>query len=43
VTAKTPMSLIVMTRANFRALDRDQPAVHAAVAKAIAERHAPTR
>jgi CRP/FNR family cyclic AMP-dependent transcriptional regulator len=42
VTAKTPMSLIVMTRANFRALDRAQPAVHATVAKAIAERHAPT-
>jgi CRP/FNR family transcriptional regulator, cyclic AMP receptor protein len=42
VTAKTPMSLIVMTRSNFRALDRAQPAVHATVAKAIAERHAPT-
>ena len=42
VTAKTPMSLIVMTRSNFRSLDRAQPAVHATVAKAIAERHAPT-
>ena len=41
VTAKTPMSLIVMTRASFRALDRDHPEVHATVAKAIAERHAP--
>jgi CRP-like cAMP-binding protein len=41
VTAKTPMSLIVMTRASFRALDRDHPEVHAIVAKAIAERHAP--
>jgi len=42
VTAKTPMSLIVMTRSNFRLLDRVQPAVHATVAKAIAERHAST-
>ena len=42
VTAKTPMSLIVMTRSSFRSLDRAQPAVHATVAKAIAERHAPT-
>jgi CRP/FNR family transcriptional regulator, cyclic AMP receptor protein len=42
VTAKTPMSLIVMTRASFRQLDREQPAVHATVAKAIAERHAQT-
>jgi CRP-like cAMP-binding protein len=42
VTAKTPMSLIVMTRSNFRSLDRAQPAVHATVAKAIAERHAST-
>jgi CRP/FNR family transcriptional regulator, cyclic AMP receptor protein len=42
VTAKTPMSLIVMTRSNFRMLNRVQPEVHATVAKAIAERHAPT-
>ncbi len=42
VAARTPMSLIVMTRSNFRALDRTQPALHATVAKAIAERHAPT-
>ena len=42
VTAKTPMSLVVMTRANFRSLDRSQPEVHATVAKAIAERQAPT-
>ena len=42
VTAKTPMALIVMTRSSFRALDRTQPAVHATVAKAIAERHART-
>jgi CRP/FNR family transcriptional regulator, cyclic AMP receptor protein len=42
VTAKTPMSLVVMTRKNFRSLDRAQPEVHATVAKAIAERHAPS-
>jgi CRP/FNR family transcriptional regulator, cyclic AMP receptor protein len=41
VTAKTDMSLIVMTRASFRALVRDQPDVHATVAEAIAQRHAP--
>ena len=41
VTAKTPMSLIVMTRASFRALNQADPKVHATVAKAIAERHAP--
>jgi len=41
VTAKTPMSLIVMTRSSFRTLDRSQPTVHATIAKAIAERHAP--
>ena len=40
VTATSPMSLIVMTRASFRALDRTIPGVHAKVAKAIAERHA---
>jgi CRP-like cAMP-binding protein len=42
VTAKTPMSLIVMTRSHFRSLHSTQPAVHATVSKAIAERHAPT-
>jgi hypothetical protein len=36
------MSLVVMTRSNFRSLDRAQPQVHATVAKAIAERHAST-
>jgi CRP-like cAMP-binding protein len=41
VTATTPMSLIVMTRASFRALNRSQPEIHATVANAIAERHAP--
>ena len=40
VTATSDMSLIVMTRASFRALDRAQPAIHETVAKAIAERHA---
>ena len=41
VTAATPMSLIVMTRASFRGLDRAHPQIHETVAKAIAERHAP--
>jgi CRP-like cAMP-binding protein len=41
VTATSPMSLVVMTRASFRALDRSMPQVHATVAKAIAERRAP--
>jgi CRP-like cAMP-binding protein len=41
VTAISPMSLVVMTRASFRALDRSMPQVHATVAKAIAERRAP--
>ena len=40
VTATSPMSLIVMTRASFRTLNRSQPAVHETVAKAIAVRHA---
>jgi CRP/FNR family transcriptional regulator, cyclic AMP receptor protein len=40
VTATTPMSLIVMTRANFRALDRSLPQVHETVAREIAERRA---
>ena len=41
VTATSPMTLIVMTRSSFRALDRSMPAVHETVAKAIAERRAP--
>jgi len=41
VTATSPMSLIVMTRASFRALERGHREVHETVAKAIAERHAP--
>jgi CRP/FNR family cyclic AMP-dependent transcriptional regulator len=40
VTASTPMSLIVMTRPSFRALNRAHPEVHETVSKAIAERHA---
>jgi CRP/FNR family transcriptional regulator, cyclic AMP receptor protein len=43
VTATTPMSLIVMTRASFRALDRAHPEIHETISKAIAERHAPLR
>ena len=38
VTATSPMRLVVMTRANFRALDRSSPKVHETVARAIAER-----
>lgn len=40
VTAKSPMTLVVMTRANFRALNRSSPQVHATVAREIAERRA---
>ena len=43
VTATSPMSVIVMTRTSFRSLDRAQPAIHQAVSKAIAERHAQVR
>jgi CRP/FNR family transcriptional regulator, cyclic AMP receptor protein len=41
VTASSPMRLIVMTRASFRALDRTHPEMHATVAEAIAGRRAP--
>jgi CRP/FNR family transcriptional regulator, cyclic AMP receptor protein len=41
VTAKSPMSLIVLTRSSFRALDRTMPKVHATVAEAIAGRRQP--
>ena len=41
VTATSPMSLMVMTRASFRALDRTMPQVHATVAKAITSRRQP--
>jgi CRP/FNR family transcriptional regulator, cyclic AMP receptor protein len=40
VTATSPMSLIVMTRSDFRTLDRTTPGVHASVASAIADRRA---
>lgn len=40
VTATTDMSVIVMSRSSFRALDRTMPKVHAAVAQAIADRRA---
>src|SRR5215218_7822688 len=40
VKATSDMTVIVMTRADFRALDRAEPAVHAAVAEAIASRRA---
>ena len=40
VTATSPMSVLVMTRSSFRALDRTMPAVHATVAQAIADRRA---
>jgi CRP/FNR family cyclic AMP-dependent transcriptional regulator len=43
VTATTPMTVIVMTRAQFRAIDQSMPKVHAAVARAIEERHAARR
>lgn len=42
VTATSPLSVIVMTRSSFRALDQKMPSVHATVAKAIAERRAAT-
>jgi len=41
VTAMSPMSLIVMTRASFRAIDRAMPHVHKAVQEAIEQRRVP--
>ena len=41
VTATSPMSLIVMSRTDFRTLDRTMPSVHASIAGAIADRRAP--
>ena len=38
VTALSPMTLIVMTRAEFRALDKTLPQVHETVSEAIAQR-----
>jgi CRP-like cAMP-binding protein len=40
VTATSPMALIVLTRADFRGLDRSLPTVHASVAAAIESRSA---
>ena len=40
VTATSPMTVIVMTRANFRALNSTVPEVHKVVRDAIAERRA---
>ena len=42
VTATSPMLVIVMSRAGFRAIDSQLPAVHARVAAAIEERRART-
>jgi cAMP-dependent protein kinase regulator len=42
VKATSAMTVIVMTRADFRALDRSEPGVHATVAEAIASRRAPS-
>ena len=41
VTATSDMSLIVMTRSSFRAVDRSMPQVHALVDEAIRQRRAP--
>jgi CRP/FNR family transcriptional regulator, cyclic AMP receptor protein len=38
VTATSPMTLIVMSRASFRAIDETMPRVHEVVHNAIAER-----
>jgi CRP-like cAMP-binding protein len=40
VTATSPMTVIVMTRQSFRALDSHEPGIHDAVAKEIAKRRA---
>jgi putative membrane protein len=42
VTATSPMVVIVMTRASFRALDQTVPTIHKIVHDAIAERRATT-
>lgn len=42
VTAKSPMRVLVMTRQDFRALDRTAPEIHATVAEAIEARRAAT-
>jgi CRP/FNR family transcriptional regulator, cyclic AMP receptor protein len=40
VTAQSPMRVLVMTRQDFRALDRTAPEIHATVAEAIEARRA---
>ncbi len=40
VTATSPMKVVVMSRADFRALDASMPRVHAGVCAAIEERRA---
>lgn len=42
VTATSPMTVIVMSRASFRAIDRSMPGVHAAVQEAIEQRLSPS-
>jgi CRP-like cAMP-binding protein len=41
VTATSPMTLIVMTRSSFRAVDQSMPHIHETVHKAIEQRRAP--
>jgi CRP/FNR family transcriptional regulator, cyclic AMP receptor protein len=41
VTATTPMTLIVMTRSSFRAIDQSMPHVHEVVQDAIEQRRVP--
>ena len=41
VTELSPMTLIVMTRSSFRALDASMPSIHAAVRHAIEQRRTP--
>jgi CRP/FNR family transcriptional regulator, cyclic AMP receptor protein len=43
VTASTPMTLIVMSRASFRAIDQTMPRVHEVIREAIAQRRVPSR
>jgi CRP/FNR family cyclic AMP-dependent transcriptional regulator len=43
VTAATPMTVIVMTRASFRAMHRSMPQLHAVVQQAIEQRRVPAR
>lgn len=40
VTALSPMTLVVMTRSSFRAMDASMPSIHSAVHQAIEQRRA---